>query len=137
MAASMQPSSTAAGKCRTVSIQARAALIRISSAHQRAGRSLPGAAKVVLMVTQSQHRACPDQPTQARALCHEVWYVEVPERVRRSRLVGRHRHYGRSKAQASARVTVGVDAENAHVVASTRARADVVVRLALSEDEYS
>lgn len=91
-----------------------------------------------VVITEGNYLLLPHrQWLQARALCHEVWYVEVPERVRRSRLVGRHRHYGRSKAQASARVTVGVDAENAHVVASTRARADVVVRLALSEDEYS
>lgn len=90
-----------------------------------------------VVITEGNYLLLPQrQWLEARALCHEVWYVEVPERVRVERLVGRHRHYGRSKAQARARVTVGVDAENAHVVAATRDRADVVVQLSLSAGEH-
>lgn len=90
-----------------------------------------------VVVTEGNYLLLPQREwIEARSLCHEVWFVEVPERARVERLVGRHRHYGRSKAQARARVTVGVDAENAHVVAATRDRADVVVRLSLSEGEY-
>ena len=90
-----------------------------------------------VVVTEGNYLLLPQRHgLEARALCHEVWYVEVPDHVRVERLVGRHRRYGRSKAQARARVTVGVDAENAHVVAGTRDRADVVVRLSVAHEEY-
>ena len=101
------------------------------------GAAVPVRATTRVVVTEGNYLLLPQrQWLEARALCHEVWYVEVPDRVRVERLVGRHRHFGRSKAQARARVTVGVDAENAHIVAATRDRADVVVRLSLSEGEY-
>ena len=91
-----------------------------------------------VVVTEGNYLLLPERHwLEARSLCDEVWYVEVPERVRVARLVGRHYQWGRSTAQARARVTVGIDAENAHVVAATRARADVIVRLSLSEEEYS
>ncbi|MBW3086047.1 Dephospho-CoA kinase [Austwickia sp. TVS 96-490-7B] len=89
-----------------------------------------------LVITEGNYLLLPEGPwAQAREFCDEVWYVEVPERVRVARLVARHEAYGRSRAQARARATVGVDAENAELIATTRARADVVVTLSMAEEE--
>lgn len=65
---------------------------------------------------------------EVRPLLDEAWFVEVPEAARIERLVARHVAYGRSPTEARARVTHGSDAGNAHLVAATRDRADLVVR---------
>ena len=56
----------------------------------------------------------------------EVWFVEVADDVRRSRLVERHRRFGKSAAEALAWVQ-RVDEPNALLVAASRARADRVI----------
>lgn len=64
------------------------------------------------------------------ALLDETWYLEVPERVRRERLVSRNIHFGLTRKQAEAWVRT-VDSPNAEIVAATRHRADLIVE----EDE--
>ncbi len=63
-----------------------------------------------------------------RGLLDEVWYVEVDQQVRQSRLVQRHMRFGRSEEAAIAWVA-NTDEPNAEVIESTKSRADVVVRL--------
>ena len=62
-----------------------------------------------------------------RALLDETWFVEVPEPTRVERLVARHRRHGKPPA-AAREWALGPDEANARLVASTRDRADVVVR---------
>ncbi len=67
-------------------------------------------------------------PAARRHLDH-VWYLDVPEEIRTARLTARHEHYGRSAEAARDRVLHGVDGANARLVAGTRPRADLVLRL--------
>ena len=72
-----------------------------------------------------------DQPpwTAVRALLDEVWFVEVDDAIRIPRLVARHIAFGKSADEAREWV-MRSDEANAAVVAATRDRADIVVRLA-------
>lgn len=63
---------------------------------------------------------------EVRALLDEVWFVGVPDALRRERLVARHVRFGKSPAAAAAWVDV-VDEPNAVLVARGRAAADLVV----------
>ncbi|MBS2936598.1 nucleoside/nucleotide kinase family protein [Nocardioides sp. J2M5] len=58
----------------------------------------------------------------------EVWFVEVDDDLRRSRLVARHEEFGKSSAAARQWVERS-DEANARLVASTRESADLVVRV--------
>jgi len=62
-----------------------------------------------------------------RSELDEVWFLDVPDEVRRPRLVARHTAYGKSRAAAEQWVA-RVDDPNAALVADTRAAADRVVR---------
>ena len=66
--------------------------------------------------------------SQVRALLDECWFVEVPEDVRLTRLIARHVEFGRSLAEARRRAVAGSDADNAHLIAGTRTRADLIIR---------
>jgi pantothenate kinase len=61
-----------------------------------------------------------------RAELDEVWFLDCPGDVRRTRLVARHVQFGKSPAEAEAWVA-RVDDANADLVATSRARADRVV----------
>jgi pantothenate kinase len=61
-----------------------------------------------------------------RAELDEVWFLDVPKEVRRSRLLARHTAYGKTLAEAQAWVA-RVDDPNAALVAATRAAADRVI----------
>ena len=61
-------------------------------------------------------------------LLDEVWFVEQPQDARRARLVARHVEFGKSAAAASAWAH-GPDERNAELVAATKVRADLVVRM--------
>ncbi|GII98668.1 pantothenate kinase [Sediminihabitans luteus] len=61
-----------------------------------------------------------------RGLLDEVWYLDLPDDVRRARLVARHVAHGRTPADAEAWVARS-DEANARVVAALRDRADLVV----------
>jgi pantothenate kinase len=60
---------------------------------------------------------------EVRRLLDEVWFVDVPETLRRERLIERHVAFGRSR-RAAEDWTDGPDAANARLVAATRSRAD-------------
>lgn len=61
-----------------------------------------------------------------RPLLDEVWFVDLDDDVRRSRLVARHEEFGKSPDAARAWVD-GTDEANARLVAATREAADLVV----------
>jgi pantothenate kinase len=58
-----------------------------------------------------------------RAELDEVWFLDVPDAVRRPRLVARHAAYGKTPAEAEAWVS-RVDDANASLVLAARSRAD-------------
>jgi len=62
-----------------------------------------------------------------RPLLDECWYIEPDDGVRLDRLIARHVAFGRTPEQAGAHAR-GSDEVNARLIASTRDRADVVVR---------
>ena len=61
------------------------------------------------------------------ALLDEVWYVEVDDSLRTSRLTQRHEQFGRSPQDAMAWVS-GTDEPNARLIATTKPRANLVFR---------
>jgi pantothenate kinase len=65
---------------------------------------------------------------EVRDLLDEVWYCEVAESVRIDRLVARRVGHGAGTEEAR-RWALGSDQRNAEVVAATRGRADLIVRL--------
>jgi pantothenate kinase len=60
-------------------------------------------------------------------LLHEVWYVDTAPGQRLSWLLGRHRHFGRTKAQARQWVAQ-TDEPNARLIESGRQRATCLFR---------
>lgn len=61
-----------------------------------------------------------------------IWYLEAPDDVRRDRLIGRHRRYGRSPESARAWALVR-DQRNAELIRSHLHLADLVVRVTDAE----
>lgn len=66
--------------------------------------------------------------TAAAAQLDAIWYLEVPDDLRRARLVRRHRRYGRSPEDARTWALVR-DERNADVIRSCLHLADLVVRV--------
>lgn len=80
-----------------------------------------------LVVTEGNYLLLEDPPWgDIRELLDECWYLDVDDRVRRTRLQARHERYGRSPEEARER-TWGSDERNAVLVAASRHRADVAV----------
>jgi len=91
--------------------------------------SIPVPPPVRLVVTEGNYLLVPEEPwASVRVLLDEVWYLDVDEEERLRRLVARHMAYGRTRAEATAR-SYGSDQANAELIATTRSRADLVVRL--------
>lgn len=63
-----------------------------------------------------------------RSELDEVWYLDVPTTVRAERLVARHRHHGKSRADAE-QWTRDVDLRNAEIVAAAARRADLIIEV--------
>ncbi|WP_427136685.1 nucleoside/nucleotide kinase family protein [Pseudarthrobacter sp. S9] len=61
-----------------------------------------------------------------RPLLHECWYVDPPSLLRSSRLVSRHREFGKTLEGATAWVSA-VDSGNAAIVEATKYKADLVI----------
>ena len=61
-----------------------------------------------------------------RPLFDETWYLELPDTTRRSRLIRRHREFGKSADEATS-WTLGNDERNAELVRSSAAAADIVI----------
>ena len=90
--------------------------------------TVPASARVV--VTEGNYLLLDDPRWHAVAgALDETWFVETDDAVRRERLVERHVRFGKSPEAARAWVET-VDQPNAALVAATRPRADLVVRLA-------
>lgn len=86
-------------------------------------------ARTRLVVTEGNYLLLPTGPwSPVAGLLDESWYVELADEVRLRRLVDRHVAYGREPAAARAWAR-GTDQVNAELVATTRGRADLVVRL--------
>jgi pantothenate kinase len=66
--------------------------------------------------------------TRARRQMDEVWFVDVDPDLRRRRLVERHVRFGKTP-DAARRWVDAVDEVNAGLIADSRERADLVVRL--------
>ena len=82
---------------------------------------------VELVVTEGNYLLLDRREWRAvRAQLDETWFLEVPEDVRRHRLVARHVAFGKTQAQAQAWVA-RVDDANAALVAPGRDVADRVV----------
>jgi pantothenate kinase len=82
-------------------------------------------ADVPLVVTEGNYLLLWDE---VRPLLDEAWYVETDETLRLERLIARHVEFGKTPEQAREWV-MRSDQRNAELIAPTRARADVVVRL--------
>ena len=61
-----------------------------------------------------------------REVTAEIWYADVPQDLRRARLVARHIAYGKTSAEAEAWVAA-VDEPNAQRIRTGKDRADLVV----------
>jgi pantothenate kinase len=83
--------------------------------------------EVPLVVTEGNYLLLWDG---VRQLLDEAWYVEMNEDTRLRWLIERHVQFGKTPEEAEAWV-MRSDQRNAAVVAATRDRADVIVRLAL------
>jgi pantothenate kinase len=91
--------------------------------------AVPVPRDVPLVVTEGNYLLLDDGPWRPVAgLLDEAWYLDPPEAVRLERLVERHVAYGKPPAAARA-WSLGTDQRNAELVAGSRGRADLVVRL--------
>jgi len=85
--------------------------------------------EVSLVVTEGNYLLVGEGPwAGVRPLLDEAWYIEVDEKVRIERLVARHVEFGKTPDEAR-RWSLSSDRDNAELVANTRVRADLVVRL--------
>lgn len=91
--------------------------------------SVPVSVDVPLVITEGNYLLVDDGPwSPVAGLLDECWYVDPGEDIRMERLVARHMRYGRSVDEAHER-SYGSDQRNAELIASTRDRADRIVRL--------
>jgi pantothenate kinase len=82
-----------------------------------------------LVITEGNYLLVAEPPWSAiRGLLDECWFVEVDEHEREQRLIDRFVSFGWPIDIATQRVRHGSDADNARLVARTRAGADLVVR---------
>jgi pantothenate kinase len=80
-----------------------------------------------LIITEGNYLLLDDLPwNQVREVLDEVWYVDLPDDLRRTRLVARHMRFGRS-AQEALDWVARTDEPNALRIAQTRQRADLQV----------
>ncbi|MGC5617405.1 nucleoside/nucleotide kinase family protein [Georgenia sp. Z1491] len=84
---------------------------------------------VDLVITEGNYLLADDAPWDAlRGVLGETWFVEVPDALRRERLVARHVTFGKSEQQARDWVR-DVDEPNARAIQATRDAADRVVEV--------
>lgn len=91
--------------------------------------AIPVGRDVPLVITEGNYLLLDTPPWHCvRELLDEVWFVELDDDVRVRRLVARHVSHGRSP-EAALEWVLRSDEANARIVAATRSRADLVVRL--------
>ena len=98
-----------------------------------ASAPVPGAISVMpddaLVITEGNYLLLDHAPwDEVRPLLDEVWFVDIDDAVRVPRLIARHIEYGKTPDEAQEWV-MRSDEANASLVATTRDRADVVVRM--------
>lgn len=92
--------------------------------------SIPVLPEHRLVITEGNYVLSPDPAwRRVRGLLDETWYCDLPDDVRRERLVDRHIRSGKAPGEARAWVQQ-VDEPNARQIAATRAAADLVVDMA-------
>jgi pantothenate kinase len=85
--------------------------------------------EVPLVVTEGNYLLLSDGDwVRVRPNLDEAWYVDMDEHTRLRWLIARHVEFGKTPEEARAWV-LRTDQTNAAVVAATRERADLVVRL--------
>jgi pantothenate kinase len=87
--------------------------------------AIPVPPDVPLVVTEGNYLLLWDE---VRSLLDEAWYVEMEEATRLEWLIARHVEFGKTPEEAEAWV-MRSDQRNAEIVAGTRGRADLIVRL--------
>jgi pantothenate kinase len=91
--------------------------------------ALPVPREVPLIVTEGNYLLVDDGDwAGVRELLDETWFVETDEDLRHERLIARHVRFGKDPEYARA-WSLSSDERNAVLVASTRDRADLVVRV--------
>ena len=91
--------------------------------------AIPVGPDVPLVVTEGNYLLVPEGPwAEVRELLDEAWFVAPEETLRVDWLIARHIAFGKPPDVARA-WSLSTDQRNADLVATTRARADVVVRL--------
>ena len=90
--------------------------------------AVPVPASVPLVITEGNYLLLDGAWAPVAALLDACWYVEPDEALRVERLVRRHIAHGKPPAVAAAWVERS-DRRNAEIVAATRPRADLVVRV--------
>ncbi|MEU2263160.1 nucleoside/nucleotide kinase family protein [Streptomyces sp. NPDC019645] len=95
--------------------------------------SIPVGPDVPLVVTEGNYLLHDDGPwSRIRALLDEVWYLELPDAVRVSRLVDRHVSFGKDRPYAE-RWVRDSDELNARLVARGRHRAHLTVLMGTAD----
>ena len=80
-----------------------------------------------LVITEGNYLLLDDPHwVQVRAVVDEIWYLDVPDELRRARLLARHMRFGRSRAQALDWME-STDEPNALRIATTRQHAQLCV----------
>jgi pantothenate kinase len=83
-----------------------------------------------VVVTEGNYLLLESHPwSSIRELLDHVWYIQVDDAVRRSRLVARHEAFGKSHGSAR-RWATGSDQRNADLVTASAEHADQRIRLA-------
>jgi pantothenate kinase len=84
-------------------------------------------ASVPLVITEGNYLLAEPAPwKEVRAQLDEVWFVDTPPLLRRSRLVDRHVEFGMERAAAQA-WAAGPDEANARIIQATRQEADRII----------
>jgi pantothenate kinase len=86
---------------------------------------------VGLVIVEGNYLLAPDGPWgELRQLLDQIWYCERHECARIADLIERHVRYGKSPERARD-WALGPDQRNAELIARTRSRADLIVRISL------
>jgi pantothenate kinase len=90
--------------------------------------SIPVDPSVPLVVTEGNYLLLDDPPwREVRTLLDETWFVEIDDETRLGRLIRRHIEFGKTPEQAAEWVE-RLDERNTRLIATTRDRADLIVR---------
>lgn len=99
--------------------------------------SIPIPATARLIVVEGNYLLVDREPwSRVPDLCDETWYAEMNEATRLSGLIARHVRFG-MEPDASETWARDVDQHNADLVESSRARADLVVRVEIAASVVS